>query len=498
MIKEVVLLYRQSESEIQSAEYRVVQEIIEAIRSRDASIRVHFECWNGEDPTDHKGIFAFLQKLIPKLRSRYSGRELVIHASPGTPSMQTIWVLMAETGFIPKPYRIVKSYRSKERRGRGAIADIDLGIETFYKKYLASRPMQVSSIDQAILWEPSRFQSPQLVALYKQAERYARLNVPILILGERGTGKTTLASWIRLNSPFRKEGDIGWPAVACGQYTSETMRSELFGHVAGAFTGAIKDKDGLLSKAHNETLFLDEVGDVSREVQRLLIKALEEKSYYGLGADKPKESNFRLITATNLPWEALIKRLDRDFLDRISMFVLTFPPLRELPDDLGWLWEQVFQTAMKRAGVSPKEISLSQADHDRIVKALKGHSLPGNFRTLYQVAFHLLAALCAQEHRASSDQAIAEATSLLAGDASRSVGRESTETALRLFTERKPLDVAIDQAGVLDCQKLERDFKRYLAVEIKRIAKAKKVSTDQICNVSERTIRNWQGNKEDV
>src|SRR5690606_8652085 len=110
--------------------------------------------------------------------------------------------------------------------------------------------------------DPRQFRSTRLRALYDEARRAARLKVPVLLLGERGTGKTTLASWIRLRSPFRQEGlDRAWPAVPCGQYTSETMRAELFGYVQGAFTGAKKDHQGLLARANGDTLFLDEIGD---------------------------------------------------------------------------------------------------------------------------------------------------------------------------------------------------------------------------------------------
>lgn len=281
------------------------------------------------DPTDHTGIFKFLERKVPEIRRKYQGRELLIHISPGTPSMQTIWVLMAECGFIEPPFVVVKSYRVSERSVRDAVVPVSVGIETFYKAYRESTPQKPSSETEIIFWDPARFRSPRLVELYARARRFAQLRVPVLITGERGTGKTTLASWIRVNSRFcRHELNRNWASVPCGQYSPETMRSELLGYVKGAFTGADKDTDGLLRIADGDTLFLDEIGDISRDLQRLLIRAVEEGSYYRLGSTKPEKSAFRLITATNLELSELRKRVDADFYDRIGVHSSTMQKLR--------------------------------------------------------------------------------------------------------------------------------------------------------------------------
>ena len=130
--------------------------------------------------------------------------------------MHTVWVLMAETGFVDPPFTVVKSYRRSERRGRPAVVPVELGIETFYKAYKMSRPRQVGAEDQIVLWDPRRFRSDAMKRVFAEARRFAQLKVPVLIRGERGTGKTTLASWIRSNSPFKRdEQDACWPSVAC-------------------------------------------------------------------------------------------------------------------------------------------------------------------------------------------------------------------------------------------------------------------------------------------
>lgn len=105
--------------------------------------------------------------------------------------MQTVWVLMAETGFIAPPVTVVKSYRPDERRGRPAVVPVSLGIDTFYKRYVEAGPARVSTEEEAVDWDLARFRSPVLLQLYQDARRVARLKVPVLILGDRGTGKTT-------------------------------------------------------------------------------------------------------------------------------------------------------------------------------------------------------------------------------------------------------------------------------------------------------------------
>ena len=242
---------------------------IDEINARRPDILCQTVRWPGQDPTDHRAVFGFLRAELPRLRRRHPG-ELLVHISPGTPTMQTVWVLMGETGFIEAPFRLLKSLKPSERRQGTAVEPVLLDIDTFYKRYRQSRPTEVSAKEQAVFWDPGQFQSDRLRRLYDEASRIARLRAPVLILGERGTGKTTLAGWIRLKSPFRKESlDRSWPAVACGQYRADTMRSELFGHRKGSFTGADAEHIGLLAKADGDTLFLDEVGDLARDMQRL-------------------------------------------------------------------------------------------------------------------------------------------------------------------------------------------------------------------------------------
>ncbi len=490
-VNDVVLLHRAPIGGATERERQAMQELTDALRER--SIRAHCVPWDGDDPTDHRAVFEFLRDKLPELRRRFAGRELVLHISPGTPSMHTVWVLMAETGFVEPPFTVVKSYRRVERRGRPAVVPVELGIETFYKVYKASNPRQVSSEDQRVVWDPARFQTNAMRRVYAEARRYAQLNVPVLIRGERGTGKTTLAGWIRSNSPFkREEQDTRWPSVACGQYSPETMRAELFGYKRGAFTGATADREGLLAAANRDTLFLDEVGDISRDLQRLLIKAIEEKRYFALGDDKPRESDFRLLTATNIDEVELQRRLDPDFRDRISLLTLELPPLRDVPGELPWLWEVVYTEAALRAGVTRRRATLGGAHHSRVVTQLQRHALPGNLRELFRVAYRILAARNDVDAPLHPAEAVEYGLDALRDSSMGETGTASMSRALaRAFSSGSPIDDLLQLDGRIATVEVLADFRSFIADELRRVAAARSLPIEELCDVSERSIREW-------
>ena len=488
-IGDVVLLHRQASPT--SKEQQAVVNTQREIKRLGRNIGFHSVPWRGEDPTDHGAIFQFLRREIPKQRSCFAGRELVIHISPGTPSMQTIWVLMGETGFIERPFKLVKSYRREDRSGRPPVVPVELDIETFYKAYASARPRRVASEEQRVLWNPARFRTDRMKQLFTEARRFAALNVPVLLLGERGTGKTTLASWIRLHSPFRRANqDTDWPAVACGQYSPETMRSELFGYRKGSFTGATQNTHGLIHAADGDTLFLDEVGDVGRDLQRLLIKAIEEKEYVPLGAVTPQRSDFRLLTATNIEMGELRNRLDPDFLDRISLLRLRLPPLREIREELPWLWQETYREAVRRSGINESKVRLNVDCEARIVEALARHPLPANMRDLLKIAYRLLAAIGDSHEPLRASDAVDYALACLD---ELSADRDSISTAVAgAFADNQTLDAVFDDcSGKLPTKIVESDLRRFMGTELRRIARSRRLSEDDVADTTARTLRNW-------
>ena len=456
------------------------------VRSRDPEIRCERLLWKGKDPTDHQAIFRFVRHTLPALRRRHPGKRLLVHTSPGTASMATIWVLMGATGFIQEPFELLKSLRAHERDGRPAVMPIEIGIDTFYKRYQQSRPSETSSGEQQLQWDPSDFRSDSLKRLYDQAGRIARLNAPVLLLGERGVGKTTLAGWVRFRSPFRKEQqDQCWPAVACGQYRPDTMRAELFGYRRGAFTGADEDRQGLLARADGETLFLDEIGDLAHDTQRLLIKAIEERRFLPLGSTDWKDSRFRLITATNLTLAELRQRLDPDFFDRVALLRLRVPSLREIPEDIPWLWHETWRRVLDRSGV---DMALGDEQHTRIVKFLKGQSLPGNLRDLHAVAWRILA----QWHEPpAGEEALARwLPSALDQAKGVSSGELARDVAAR-FAAGDALDDLVGEGAPLATKEVQKALLAWMAGEVRRIARQRGLAQDSLVDVTAKTMREW-------
>lgn len=175
--------------------------------------------------------------------------------------------------------------------------------------------------------------NPRMQEVWRLAEAVADSNANVLITGESGTGKEIIARLIHRLSPRAEKPFI---AINCSQYPRELIESELFGHEKGAFTGAVTRHAGKLEQAAGGTVFLDEIGDMSAEIQVKLLRVLETREVERLGGGKPLAVDFRLITATNKDLEADIRQgnFRQDFFYRINTIEINIPPLRERREDL--------------------------------------------------------------------------------------------------------------------------------------------------------------------
>ena len=208
------------------------------------------------------------------------------------------------------------------------------------------------------------------------------------------------------------------------------------------------------------------------------------------------KSDFRLLAATNLDTDKLQERLDPDFLDRINYLTLHLPPLREIKDELDWLWPSAYRDAIRRASVSEHRAQFAQEHHNRIVATLKRHPLPGNMRDLFRVAYRILAARSDIYEPLSPKDAVDYGLEVLNGFTVPSSEADTSRAVARAFADNKPLNAIIQQVRQLPTKAVERDLKQYIAAEILRIAKDSEQPIGQLCDQSRRTLNNWSKPKE--
>ena len=234
------------------------------------------------------------------------------------------------------------------------------------------------------------FAAPAMKQLAVLAQRAAGKEVTVLITGESGTGKERLAEAIVRGSP---RADRPFVRFNCAAITPELAEAELFGHSKGAFTGAVRSRNGLFREAHTGTLFLDELGELDLRTQAKLLRVLQEGEVRPVGEDRPVPVDVRIVAAThqNLEQRARDGAFREDLLYRLKVVRLHVPPLRERPEDVLTLAEHFLREYGKRFGAGP--FALTPA----LIERLTAHRWPGNVRELSNAIESLVALSPADE-----------------------------------------------------------------------------------------------------
>jgi two-component system NtrC family response regulator len=216
--------------------------------------------------------------------------------------------------------------------------------------------------------------SSKMKRIYDMVARVAKSDSTVLLQGESGTGKELIARAIHFNSSRAKKPFI---TINCSAIPENLMESELFGHVKGAFTGAVKDKAGKFEAADGGTIFLDEIGDIRKDLQVKLLRVLQEKSIDKVGSTQDINVDVRVIAATNILLETAIEegKFREDLFYRISVIPILLPPLRERKDDITLL-VQHFMT--KHGGKDCKMLP-------EVLDILNRYDWPGNVRELENI-----------------------------------------------------------------------------------------------------------------
>lgn len=211
--------------------------------------------------------------------------------------------------------------------------------------------------------------------VYSLLEKIKESEVPVLIQGESGTGKELVASALHFASPRRDKPFI---VQNCSAFSEALLESELFGHVRGAFSGAVRDKIGLFEAADEGTFFLDEVGEMSPALQAKLLRVLQEGTFTPVGATKQKKVSVRILAATHRDLQAMVKAgvFREDLYYRLNVVRVKLPALRERREDLGLLCNSFLEKSAKKRKMPPKVLSAEA------LKKLMQYAWPGNVREL--------------------------------------------------------------------------------------------------------------------
>ncbi len=333
-----------------------------------------------DDLRNEKLIAQELTKWLKKYLKRQKGEvQLFINVSLGSNETQVVWHVLSEANLLPTNTRFFKTYDDKT------------SIEGRFKLFSINeiKPNLISSIrDEFRIFTETK--SKKRILVDKKMEVFLKTGFSILLIGERGIGKSQIAGKAKAKLDELGENIKGEIIEAnCASFDDDSKaEAELFGYTEGAFTGALKGgKTGLIEKAQNGILFLDEIHHLSKYVQAKLMKALQTDEHNRLtirklGATKERKvKDVRLIFATNKSVEELRECLLPDFYDRIVQHVISIPPLRETVEDRETDWENIWeQLKFGKKEDAPKESQLMQW--------LKELPLYGNYRDLQKIAMY--------------------------------------------------------------------------------------------------------------
>ena len=226
-------------------------------------------------------------------------------------------------------------------------------------------------------------ENPRILKIFNDIQKVAPTNTTVLLNGESGTGKELFARAIHAHS---KRAARQFVAVDCSTFSSSLMESELFGHVKGAFTGAVKDKAGIFEVANHGSLFLDEVGNLDMDIQAKLLRVIERQEFKAVGASLLKKSDVRIIAATNRDLKKMVDKGDfrEDLFYRLNVFPMVIPPLRERKDDIPRLLYHFLKVYCRQTGKQVDGFS------DDALEMLVNNDWPGNVRQLKNVVERLV------------------------------------------------------------------------------------------------------------
>ncbi len=335
------------------------------------------------DPWDLEEVYGALHDFARNQKFDTVREEYLVHITTGTHVQQICLFLLTEARYFPG--KLIQTAMAPGRE-RGEIAGwyriIDLDLSKYDR--IASRFQQEREQSVSFLKSGIATRSKNFNRLIDRIEEVAiRSRDPLLLMGPTGAGKSRLAKRIYELKRERHQVTGDFVEINCATIRGDAAMSTLFGHVKGAFTGALKDRPGLLRAAAGGVLFLDEIGEMSVDEQTMLLRALEEKSFFPLGADREVKSDFQLIAGTNRDLGLMVRegRFREDLLARINLWTFRLPGLRERAEDIEPNLEYELNEYARRNG---SLVTFSREARARFLKFAVSSDArwQGNFRDL--------------------------------------------------------------------------------------------------------------------
>lgn len=314
---------------------RLARQVEHDIRSLNGQtvVRQHRVEWT--DAWDLEQVYSGLHAFATAYPFDTDREDYLVHISTGTHVAQICLYLLTEARYLPG--RLIQTSPSPkaEARPQGTYRIIDLDLSRYDQ--IASRFRQERREGASFLKQGIETRNAAFNALIDRIENVAlKSKAPMLLMGPTGSGKSQLARQIYQLKKRRRQLSGPFVGVNCATIRGEGAMSTLFGHVRGAFTGAVAARAGLLREADGGMLFLDEIGELGADEQAMLLRAIEEKLFFPVGSDREVASDFQLIAGTNRDLKAEVARgtFREDLLARINLWTFELPPLKQRPEDI--------------------------------------------------------------------------------------------------------------------------------------------------------------------
>ncbi len=365
---------------------------------------------NFANPWDFGEVYGGLYDWVSRYSFDTEHEDYWTHITTGTHVAQICLFLLVEARFIPGVLLQSAPPRGRQSKGPGSFELIDLDLSRYdaiNTRLKVARLDAVSFLKSGIATRNSRFN-----ALMEEIENVAvRSKASMLLTGPTGAGKSMLARRIFELKKARHQITGDFIDVNCATLRGDGAASTLFGHKKGSFTGATTDRPGLLRSADKGLLFLDEIGELGLDEQAMLLKAIEDKRFLPVGADKEVESNFQLIGGTNrdLRLEISAGRFREDLFARINLWTYTLPSLAQRREDIEPNIDHQLQQAAQDLGKQVRLTQEARADYLRFAQSNEA-TWRGNFRDLSASVTRL--ATLADNGRISTSQVALEADRL--------------------------------------------------------------------------------------